>query len=439
MPSCVRHFFLFFLLLATGGLTLVCGITSTRWIDSTFPGFFVMDNRVVASISFSHWPIAAQPQHYQHEVTAINGQSVTSPTALYAQVRQLPAGTPVTYTFARSGQRTEVIIPTARFTLTDWSLLFGTYFVNGIALSLIGIFAWYWSPSSPISYALLSLGVTMGLFLITAADLYAPHWFFRFHLLTEAAFPAAAVHLALVFPLERIRRARSFFLVLPYAAAGLLGLAYECFLYRPQAYTLIHNLCTLYAGIAGVLLLGKMVWDYWSTASVEIRRKIRVVVLGSLTGFGFPVVVMLFAGLNGSHSSVNYAAFPLFVFPLSIGYVLVTKDLLRVEMLLRRSVYAFTGLVLVSLCLGIDRPASQAALLPDATRIYNLARAQRFAKVPQIDSDKAGHQAADPFLTRATILICRHDFLSLCTERRELEKRTRVQVERAKVSTSLAK
>jgi hypothetical protein len=433
VPSSFRRLFLFFLLLATGGLTLVCGVNSVRWIDSTFPGFFVLDNRVVASISLSHWPIAAQPRHYQHEVVAVNGQPVTTTTALYAQVRQLPAGTPVTYTLAQHGQRTDVTIPTARFTATDWGLLFGTYFINGIALVLIGIVAWYWSATSPVGLALLSLGVSMGLFLITAADLYAPHWFFRFHILTEAIFPASLVHLALVFPFERLRRARSFFLALPYIIAGLLGLGYEYFLYQPHAYTLIHKQCTLSAGIAGVFLLGKMVWDYWSTASVAIRQKIRVVVLGSLCGFGFPAVLMLFAGVNGKFS-VNYAAFTLFVFPLSIGYVLVTEDLLCIEMLLRRSVYSLTGLVLVAALLGVDRPASQAALLSDKSRVHDSARERRFAKITQVDSAKGGDDSGDPLLIQATLLVCRHDFLSLCPQRRALEKGTRVPADLVKAA-----
>lgn len=439
MPSSFRRLFLVFLLLATGGLTLVCGINSARWINSTFPGFFVMENRVIASISLSHWPIAAQPRHYQHEIVAVNGQPVTTTTAFYAHIRHLPASTPVTYTLAQHGQRTEVTIPTARFTSTDWSLLFGTYFINGIALVLIGIVAWYWSATSPVGLALLSLGVSMGLFLITAADLYAPHWFFRLHILTEAVFPAALLHLALVFPLARIRRARSLCLALPYAVAGLLGLGYEGFLYHPRAYTLIHTLCTLYAGVAGVVLLGKLVWDYWSTASGAIRQKIRVVVLGSLAGFGFPAVLMLVAGLNGSQSSVNYAAFTLFVFPLSIGYVLVTEDLVHIEMLLRRGVYALTGLVLVAFSLGIDRSASHAARSATHQLASSSVRTPPSAPIAQGGLDRAMLQSADPLLIQATLLVCRQDFVSLCPRLNALDKRTRIPVTFAKAAMAPTK
>lgn len=352
MTSRLRCSILWVLLLVTTGLTLVCSLTSTWWLDKTFPGFFVMNNRVVASISLPHWPIAAHPQLYQQQIVAVNGQPVDTAAALYAQIRDLPTGVTVTYTLHKKGQHTEISLPTTRFTGKDWSLLFGAYVLNGLALALIGIVAWYWGPASATCHALLSLGLTMAFFIMTAADLYAPHWFFRFHILSEVFFPAAAIHLALVFPRERLGRARAVWLALPYGVSSVLGVSYEFFLYHPTAYSLLHNLGTLYAGLAGCFLLGKMVWDYVDTPLSEIQRKIRVVVLGSLCGYGFPTVLMLIAGVKGGQLAINYAAFTLFVFPLSIGYVLLKHDLARMEILLQRSAAALAGFAFVALCLG---------------------------------------------------------------------------------------
>ena len=362
MTSRLRCSILWVLLLMTTSLTLVCGLTSTWWMDKTFPGFFVMDNRVVASISLPHWPIASHPQLYQQQIVAVNGQPVDTASALYAQVRALPAGVLVTYTLQQQEQRTEVSLPSARFTGKDWSLLFGAYVLNALALSFIGIVAWYWGPASATCHALLSLGLTMAFFMMTAADLYAPHWFFRLHILGEVFFPAAAIHLALVFPRERLGRTRAVWLALPYGISSVLGLSYELFLYQSAAYSLLHNLCTLYAGLAGCLFIGKMVWDYVDTPLSEIQRKIRVVVFGSLIGYGFPTVLMLIAGVKGGQLAVNYAAFTLFVFPLSIGYVLITQDLVRMEILLQRSVSALAGFAFVALCLGSGGNDARAAL-----------------------------------------------------------------------------
>lgn len=357
-----RRRLLWVFLLLTASLTLVCSWTSTQWVNTTFPGFFVMDNRVVASISLPHWSIASHPRLYQQEIVAINGRPVETTASLYAEVRTLPAGASATYTLQQHGQRTEVSLPTARFTGKDWSLLFGVYIVNGITFALIGMLAWYWNPASATCHALLSLGLTVALFIVTAADLYAPHWFFRLHILGEVFFPAAIIHLALVFPRERLGRLRALWLALPYGVSGVLGLSYELVLYQPAAYSLLHNLCTFYAGLAGCLFISKIAWDYVGAPLGEIQQKIRVVVLGSLCGYGFPTVLLLLAGVKGGQVAINYAAFSLFIFPLSVGYVLVTQDLMRVEMLLRRSVSVLTGFAFVALCLGGSGEDARAAL-----------------------------------------------------------------------------
>ena len=46
---------------------------------------------------------------------------------------------------------------------------------------------------------------------MTAADLYGPHWFFRVHVVAESMLAAGFIHLALVFPTDRLggRRGRA--------------------------------------------------------------------------------------------------------------------------------------------------------------------------------------------------------------------------------------
>src|SRR5262245_58424393 len=93
------------LLLLAGGLALTCALTSVRWIGTPFPGFFVMANRVIPSISLPHWTIAGHNRLYQHAVVAVNGHSVATSTALYTLVQSLPPGTSFTYTLEKDGQQ----------------------------------------------------------------------------------------------------------------------------------------------------------------------------------------------------------------------------------------------------------------------------------------------------------------------------------------------
>src|SRR5215510_3177243 len=325
------------------GLALTCGVTSTRWIGTTFPGFFVMANRVVASVSLPHWPIAHHSSLYQQAVVEVNDQPIGSAEELYAIVRHLPPGSSVTYTLEKNGQTTRLTLASLVFTREDYILLFVPYLFSGLALGLIGAGVWFLKPTASASLALFIGGLSGGVFALTGADLYGPAWFFRLHVLGEALFPASLlVHLALVFPVDRFRQYRTALLATPYVVVGLLAVAYEIFLYQPAAYSLIHNLCMVYAGIGGVALLSAVIWDYYTTNSHLTRQRIRVILLGVLSGFAFPGVVMFASGVTGGGVAVNYAVFTVFLFPLSLGYAIVKHDLFEIEALLKRGVYYLT-------------------------------------------------------------------------------------------------
>jgi signal transduction histidine kinase len=328
------------LVAAAVGLALTCGITSSRWIDAPFPGFFVMANRVVASVSLPHWSIALHRHDiYQKVVVTVDGQPVATSTELYARVRRLPPGSSVTYTLEKDGRTAQVTLSSLTFTVEDYFFLFAAYLFNGLAFAFIGISVWFLKPDTAASRALFIGGVTSGLFTLTAADLYSPHWFFRLHVLGEAFFPAGFTHLALVFPVDRFRRYRSFFLSVPYIAAFTLAGAYEVFLYEPSAYSLIHNLCMVYVGISAVIFLGAVIWDYCTPAHPLVRRRIRVIFLGLLSGFTVPAMLMFSSGITGGKVAVNYAAFTAFFFPLSVGYAIVKHDLFEIDALLKRGAY----------------------------------------------------------------------------------------------------
>lgn len=330
------------LVLIAVGLALICAVTSARWINTPFPGFFVMANRVIASVSLPGWPAADQPHIYQHAVVAVNDRPVATAEDLYAFVQHVPAGTPLTYTLTKDGDVFHVAVSSLFFTFQDYILLFVAYLFNGLALACIGIGVWYLNPHTPASRALLILGLSAGCWALTAADLYSPFWFFRLHVLGEAFFPAGFVHLALVFPVDRLRRCRSLCLRIPYLVALALAAAYEIFLYQPAVYSLIHNLCMIYAGVGLLTLLGAVLWDYSTSDSYLVRQRIRVILLGFLGGFAFPAVLILLSGLSGGEVAVNYAAFTAFLFPLSLGYAIVKHDLFEIDALLKRGIYYLT-------------------------------------------------------------------------------------------------
>lgn len=312
---------------------------SAGWIGTTFPGFFVMANRVVASVSLPHWPVANQTDLYQAQVVAVNAHPVQTSDELYAAVRRLPVGSPVTYRLERDGQTFQKTLPSGLFTHKDYGLLFGAYLFVGLAFGLTGIGVWFFTPATPASQAFLVTGCTLGVFALTATDLYGPHWLFRLHVLGEALLPAGLLHLAVVFPVERLQHARRVVFTAIYGPVLALAIAYEIFLYDPARYSLMHHLSEGATGLAGLIFLAKILWDYQHTDSPLVLQRIRVVLLGCLSGYAFPAVLMLASGAMGGGVAVNYTAFTGAIFPLSLGYAIVKHDLFEIDAMLKRGVY----------------------------------------------------------------------------------------------------
>jgi len=338
-----------FLAFLIAGLAITTCITSTRWVNTVFPGFFVLANRVVASISLPHWSVAAEQHIYQHAITAVNDLSVSTSADIYQAVRQLPPATPVTYTLSKDGRMLQVTLPTQTFSLQDYFLLFGAYLFTGLVISGIGIGVWVLKPQTSASLALLSVSLSLGVFFLTAVDLYGPHWFFRLHVWSEAFLPAGFLHLALVFPVDCLHHSRRRYLAAPYLVALALGIAYELLLYRPDTYSTIHTLCELYIGVSGLPFLGRILWNAYTTSSHLVRQRVRVIFLGFLGAFAVPSGLTLLSGLSGGEVSVNYSVFTIFLFPLSLGYAIVKHDLFEIDVFLKRTTFYLSLTVLLTL------------------------------------------------------------------------------------------
>src|SRR5262245_50975830 len=107
-------------------------ITSGAWVGQPFPGFMLLDNRVVASVGLANWSGAAVPNLYQSQVVAVDGRPVRSASEVYAHVASLPVGTQVRYRLLRADRDEDVVLRTQRFGLRDWTLLFGGLLLAGI-------------------------------------------------------------------------------------------------------------------------------------------------------------------------------------------------------------------------------------------------------------------------------------------------------------------
>jgi len=318
-------------LLAALAATLLVGTVAAgtrRWIGTTFPGFFVLRNRVVPSIALPEWTTDANARLFQHQLLAVDGVPVDAQEAVYARVRAMPPETPVTYTVRSSDGRTSTVeVRSRRFSQRDYVFLFGAYLLNGTVFMLIGLLAFGVRPRNAESVALLSLGLTTGVFVVTAADIYGPHWFFRLHVVAESFLAAGFIHLALVFPIDHIRGCRAAALRAVYLPFAVLAVVYELALGSPAAYTAVHLCATATHAVGAIGLILAVVYGLMRGGSPLVRRALAVVAVGTTAAFCAPAVSWAASAALGGRVALNSAALTAFLFPLSLGYAMLRRDL----------------------------------------------------------------------------------------------------------------
>ncbi len=339
--------------LATILLATRMTITSSAWVGQPFPGFMLLDNRVIASVGLPRWSGAAIPDLYQSQVVAVDGRVVRSASEVYAHVASLPVGTQVRYRLLHDGQEHDVVLRTQRFGLRDWTLLFGGLLLAGITYMASGVIVWLLRPGA-LGRGFIAVGITWGIFCLTAMDLYGPATFFRLHAANEPFMAAATLQLASVFP-EPSRWAR--WRLGGYIPALVLLVFYQLYLYRPPVYSAILQTNMAYLGLAGILLGTRLVWEYLRGRSGVGRERVRVVTLGTLFAVALPGALLVASAVRGGHVPINLAAFAIIPFPLSLAYAVVKHDLFQVEAMVKRGAYyllltgaigaAYAGAILV--------------------------------------------------------------------------------------------
>jgi signal transduction histidine kinase len=309
--------------------------TSSAWIGRPFPGFMVLDNGVVASVSLPDWSGAHESELYQSQVVSMNGRAVPSTAALYAYVGSLPIGTPVRYGLRRDGRDVDVVVPTQRFGLRDWMLLFGPFLLNGVTYVAAAIVVWVLRPG-PLGWAFVASAVAWAFFLLTAMDLYGPATFFRLHVIAESLVPPAVLQLAFVFP-QPHRWARWRFL--QYGLAAVVIALYEMFLYRPALYSRLLSANMALLGLACFALAARLVSEYRHGSSQLARQRVRVVTLGVFFGLALPGAIAFASALFRGGVAVNLGTLTPIVFALAVAYAIVKHDLFEIDAMVKRGAY----------------------------------------------------------------------------------------------------
>jgi len=319
-------------------VTLGIGLqASTNWVGRTFPGFFLMPNRVVPSVALDHWTAGRGPTVYQRQVIAIDDAPIASADEAYDVVATRPPGTGHVYRF--SGDPADPRRGASMlFTRIDYFWFFGPLIANGIVFTVAGLMIWLTAGASAATTGGTLLCLNIGLFCLTALELYGPGHLFRIHVATEAAVAATLLHFTLVFPLRRFGRARRLLTGAIYLALAGVVFVYQRYLDDPTVYSRVHNLCMVFWGVSGACFAASALQAYLTTTSALVRKRLGIIALGVVVGLAVPAFVLTWSGISGGEVDINLAAFTAFVFPLSLFYAVGRHDLFEVDAMLRRGV-----------------------------------------------------------------------------------------------------
>jgi two-component system NtrC family sensor kinase len=316
-------------------VTLLVLAESSAWVGRPFAGFLLLGNRVVASAGLVHWPAVESGDIYQRELVSMDGVSLHDARDLRRYVESLPPGTEIAYELRSGDSLATRRIATRRFSGLDYALLFGSYLTSGIAL-LGAAFAIRFLGRGPARGSALPLYI-VGLYAITAVDLYGPYRMFRLHALLECFLFAAVLHVAAVFPFRRSWLvARPRMLVLPYVIGALLGVAMQLGLADPRQYATLHRIAIGAFGAALPVLIASQILVFVRPPSFEARQRVKLVAAGAVAALIGPIVLTLASALSGGRSPENLAGWTAALFPASIAYAVLRQDLLGVDATLRR-------------------------------------------------------------------------------------------------------
>lgn len=324
------------------GVLLVGIFESKDWIGRPFPGFLVLANGVVPSAGLARWPATEGGEIYQYELLKIDSRLNGEPGQVYEAVSQLPIGTTLRYEM-RAERTLTRDIQTRRFDGIDYTFLFGAYLFCGTALVGTGLGLRYLRRRSPVASGTgLALWI-IGMYALTAVDLYGPYRLFRLHVALECLLFAATLHIALMFPQPRLaEKSAKRSLCAVYALGLAFGAVAQLGVFEPPLYVAIHRAAMLLWAVSLVVLIGAQLSAFFRPPDFEARQRVKVLALGTLLA----LLPQVFLTLSGA-ASENLVAFSGVLFPASLGYAVLRHNLLDVDVFVRRTLnYALmTGFV----------------------------------------------------------------------------------------------
>lgn len=327
-------------------------VSSLRWVDRSFPGFFVYGNLTVAPYFLPQWTGSREGLKFLDRIISVQGRPLSRPEKLYDIVRGFPPGTEFQYTVEKGGQVVQVAIPSMKFTFQDWLLSFGTYLLAGLGFLVIGFTPFYMRASSPSAPALFFLVSAVFFWFTTTFDFMSSYYLPKeLRLFAMTLTPSAAIHLGLALTRrsEALKRSRRY-LFLIYGFSIALGLAYSFTFYDSiPVWRWVLRLGYGYSLLAALVFLG-LLWGALKNPASDLERsRLRVILFGGFLGFVLPTLGTSLTSFFSWGIPYNLSFIPVVFFPLSVAFALLKYSLFDLDFIVKAGLTrgALAGILLL--------------------------------------------------------------------------------------------
>ena len=328
-------------------------LSSGRWIDRPFPGFFVHQNLTVAPYFVPGWSGAAAGFQSLDRIVNVNDVQVQTRAQLYDLARGAPLGAKFRYEVIRDGRSLEITVPSMQFGLRDWLLSFGVYIMIGAAFLVIGVAPYFFRAASPAALPLCFMVFAVFVWFQTTFDFVTEGWLPKeSRVFSLSLTPSAAIHLALLLTKKPSRGSLApLHTALIYGVGIVLGALNSVTFFGPlEAWISIFRASYFYLCIAAV---GFLVITARALGRVESdldRSRLRVMFVGALLGFLIPTVTTVLTSSFHLPIPYNIALIPTLFFPISVAYALLKYSLFDLGNTLR---IGLSRIALTALLTGI--------------------------------------------------------------------------------------
>jgi class 3 adenylate cyclase len=326
-------------------VAIISFINALSWINKPFPGFLVYKDPVLGSFG----PKAGLK--YLDRIVTVDGQPIRDGNEIVQAARAKRAGTPVKYLVETKGERREIAIPVAIFTLKDFLFIFFTIFLGGLIFYALGFIVYFMKPNMRLSWIFLLAMFGQAIYMVTGFEIQSTYTLVRFHYFVLSLYPAVLFHLGLVFP-ERKKILNRFWALeyLIYLPASILAVAFVVHFWpvgeiSDSSLTSSVKTYIKLASLARFILLFCVlgwavlaVHSLFKATDIQSKQRARMILFGVTVGAAPCVVLMALAHFLRVYFPWNFMIFFLVFFPASIAYSIIRHNLFDADAIIKRTV-----------------------------------------------------------------------------------------------------